>query len=326
MSYLGARVDELMKVRPSPSMLVALTALFVALAGNAVAGTSRIPLNSVGSAQIKPGAVATSDLAANSVQPSKIPTGAIRASELAPGAVGPTAIAPNAVTTPAIAPAAVQTASIAPEAINASRLQTDAVTSGKIQPGAVTTAALAPEAVTGPKIGPAAVLASKIQDQAVGTSQLSNAIPSASAVKTTSTTWNNNGYTALTFPTETYDTANLHGGAVPAYRMKAPVAGIYQITVVATWANDGCGGTRSLEFDGRRADDSTPFLPVPYISSTVPASATSTTTQSLTGMMQLAAGESVEIWGGAGGMSCATTTTVGSPGASLTMSWIAPGP
>jgi len=230
------------------------------------------------------------------------------------------------VTPAAIAPNAVNSAAIASNAIGPAQLQPGAVTSGKINPEAVGPAALAPEAVTAAKLGPGAVLASKIQSQAVGTQQLSNAIPSASASKSSSTTWTNNAYTALTFPDETYDTATLHGGAVPAYRMKAPVAGVYQITVVATWANDGCGGTRSLEFDGRRADDSTPFLPTPFISSTVPANAGATTTQSLTGMMQLAAGESVEIWGGAGGMSCATTTTLGTPASSLTMSWIAPGP
>ena len=128
----------------------------------------------------------------------------------------------------------------------------------------------------------------------------------------------------LHFPGELFDTANLHGAA--DYRMTAPVNGIYQVTAVATWANDGCGGNRSLEIDGREADNVTPFLPSPFISNTILANAGATTTQTLSGMVKLTAGQSVEIWGGAAGMSCGSTSILGSPASSLTMTWVAPGP
>src|SRR4051794_18459934 len=342
-------LNELMASRPSPSMVVALIALFVACCGSAfAAGGAQIPpRNSIGAAQLKNGAVTTpkikpdavtsTALAPKAVTAPAIGPKAVLALALAPKAVTTTALAPGAVTASNVAPGAITSTELAPNAVEAPNIRPGAVTSAKIPAGAITSTELASGAVTGPKIGPAAVgtselapgsvLASKIQNSAVGTQQLSNAIPSSSASKGTDTTFTNGNFTALHFPTETYDTAGLHGGAVADYRMKAPVAGIYQITVVVTWAGDNCGGKRSLEFDGRRADDSTPFLPTPFISSTVPANGSSTTTtQSLTGLMQLAAGESVEIWGGASSMSCATTTALGSPGQSLSMSWIAPGP
>src|SRR5688572_4208077 len=102
MSNLGARTDELMKVRPSPSMLVALMALFVAFSGNAIgAGGGKLPPNSVGSREIKTGAVKGSELATNSVVGPKIRGGAVGAGDLAPGSVGPTTLAANAVTPPA---------------------------------------------------------------------------------------------------------------------------------------------------------------------------------------------------------------------------------
>ena len=379
-------MDDLMRWRPSPSMAVALVALFVALTGTAIGGgkTLRPPPNSVGPKELKPNAVTPPDIAPAAIKPSAIATGAVKPAALAPGAVTTPAIATGAVTTPTLATGAVDPrtvkigaigqAALAPNSVGPDQIKTGAVTRGAIVPGAVdssliasgavTSSAIAPDAVTAPaiasgavvntklapdsvsktkiqpdavgsaqieasavtapKIGPQAVTQAKIGGSSVGTTELSNAIPSASAFKSTATTWTNGSYTAFHFPSETFDTANLHGAA--DYRMKAPVAGIYSATVVATWKNDGCGGTRSLEFDGRRADDTTPFLPSPYISSTVPANAASTTTQTLTGMIQLAAGESLEIWGGAGGMSCGTTETLGNPAASLTMSWIAPGP
>ncbi len=274
-------------------------------------------------------------LADQSVSGAKIQTDAVGPTQIAPGAVLQSKIADNAVGTPQIGPSAITATKLAANSVVGTALANGVVTSTKLADGSVATGKLADDSISGAKlktdavgptqIAPGAVLQSKIGGGAVGTPQLSNTIPSASAFKDTATTWTNNGYTAMHYPSETFDTANLHS-ASPDYRMTAPVAGIYQATAVATWANDGCGGTRSLEFDGRRADGSTPFLPSPFISSTVPANGGSTTSQTLTGMIQLAAGESLEIWGGAGGMSCGTTETLGTPAASLTMTYMNPGP
>lgn len=74
-------MGALRQLRPSPSMVVALVALFVALGGGAVAVTSskklKVPKNSVGSKQIKNGAVGKSELAKNAVVESKIANNAV---------------------------------------------------------------------------------------------------------------------------------------------------------------------------------------------------------------------------------------------------------
>ncbi|MCB0871420.1 MAG: hypothetical protein KDB52_11360 [Solirubrobacterales bacterium] len=399
-------MDQLMQARPSPSMAVALVALFIALAGTAFGGPKKgeeLPKNSVGTEQLKEGAVKTSDLGRNSVVASVIKPNAVDTTDLKPGAVTATDLAPKSVTTGTIGPGAVLPGTIAPgavtetalaaAAVSAGKIKDQAITETKIGPGAVTAPAIGPEAITSGKIGPEAIIASKIEagaiieskiadaavkagkidegavisskigpgavtnqkiddgavksakieDGAVGSSkieggaviagklgqkvvntpQISDAIPSSSASKTTATTFTNGGYTALTYPTTLFDSAGLH---TVSYRMSAPVDGIYQVTAVATWENDSCGGTRSLEFNGREPNGFDAFLPSPRISSTVQANMGATTTQTLSGMVKLTAGQGIEIWGGGSGMSCANTDVLGNPASSLTMTWVAPGP
>jgi hypothetical protein len=70
--------------QPSPSMCVALLALFVALGGVSWAATS-LPRNSVGSTQIKTGGVAASDLRAGAVTSKAVRDGGLRAVDFAAG-------------------------------------------------------------------------------------------------------------------------------------------------------------------------------------------------------------------------------------------------
>jgi hypothetical protein len=277
-----------------------------AIAPNAVTAPA-LANNSVGPAALGPNSVNTNNIINHAVLTDQLGFGSVTDVMLSFAAVTPPKIANNAVTPPAIAPSAVGSTALANNA--------------------VTPPAIAPNAVGNTALANNAVLAFNVNSGAIGTREISNAIPSASAAKTTNTARTNGAFSALPFPTETFDSANLHGAPANDALMRAPVAGIYQITGTVTWANDGCAGTRSLEVNGFRANGTTPFLPNPHISSTVPASANSTTTQTLTGMIQLGAGETAYIIGGASGMpSCASTNILGNPGASLTMTWIAPGP
>ena len=68
--------------KPSPAMVVACLALFVALTGTSVAFVNALPANSVGTAQLKNGAVTSA----------KVKKGTLKASNFAPGqlATGPT--------------------------------------------------------------------------------------------------------------------------------------------------------------------------------------------------------------------------------------------
>jgi hypothetical protein len=84
---------RLSRVRPSPAMVVAGIALIVALAGTGYAAVG-LPKNSVGSAQIKPGAVGTSDIATNAVTSSKVKNGTLlrgdfKAGQIPAGPPGP---------------------------------------------------------------------------------------------------------------------------------------------------------------------------------------------------------------------------------------------
>lgn len=95
--------------KPSPSMVVALIALFVAMTGVATAGKGGVKLkkNSVKSSHIAPGAVGESDLAAaavtarslrtNSVPKEAIQDDAVDETKLAPSSVGPYELQPEAV-------------------------------------------------------------------------------------------------------------------------------------------------------------------------------------------------------------------------------------
>jgi hypothetical protein len=70
--------------RPSPAMVVALIALFIALGGGAYAAVS-MPANSVGSKQLKNGAVIGSKLATNAITSAKVKDGSLLAQDFAAG-------------------------------------------------------------------------------------------------------------------------------------------------------------------------------------------------------------------------------------------------
>ncbi len=69
---------------PSPSMIVALIALFVALGGTTYAAVN-LPANSVGTKQIKNGAVTRTKLANNAVTSAKVQDRSLLAADFKPG-------------------------------------------------------------------------------------------------------------------------------------------------------------------------------------------------------------------------------------------------
>src|ERR1700755_342174 len=68
-------------LRPSPAMVVAFIALFVAIGGSSYAVT-RLPAKSVGSKQIRTGAVRTVHIARNAVTGAKIKNGSITGADI----------------------------------------------------------------------------------------------------------------------------------------------------------------------------------------------------------------------------------------------------
>src|SRR4051794_4561268 len=73
--------------RPSPALVIALLALFVALGGTGYAAL-KLPKNSVSSKQLRKGAVHTSDIAANAVTGAKVKGGSLTRSDFKAGTLG----------------------------------------------------------------------------------------------------------------------------------------------------------------------------------------------------------------------------------------------
>ena len=85
---------RILRLKPSPAMIVACTALAVALGGTSIAAVSAIPRNSVGPAQLKSSAVTNAKLASNAVTSAKVLNGSLlkgdfQAGQLPAGPGGP---------------------------------------------------------------------------------------------------------------------------------------------------------------------------------------------------------------------------------------------
>ncbi len=88
--------------RPSPAMVVACLALFVALAGTSVAAVSQlVPRNSVGTAQIRNAAVTNPKLRNNAVTSTKVRNRSLLASDFAPGQIPAGPVGPQGPAGPA---------------------------------------------------------------------------------------------------------------------------------------------------------------------------------------------------------------------------------
>jgi hypothetical protein len=114
------------ELRPSPSMVVALLALAIALGGTAYAankiGTNQIKSNAVTTAKIKNNAVTTPKIKSGAVTNGKISSAAVTTGKIGVDAVTPEKIAIGAVTSEKIADDAVSTSKIANDAVNASKI------------------------------------------------------------------------------------------------------------------------------------------------------------------------------------------------------------
>ena len=238
-----------MKARPSPSMAVALLALFISLGGGAIAVNSKggkLPPNSVGPKQLKPGAVTAPD--------------------------------------------------VGPEAIKEAALGLGAVTGNKIKDGTVAKDDLGNQAVSSQQIGK---------------------LPGAAAEEANVTSVGGSGV-QMSYDFEIFDfTGGMYSDADPA-KMIAPRDGLYQVTMSVVWQAEA--GTRSLSLV---EEQQSPVCTCEFDAQSVPASASSTTPQTISSMVQLEAGD--KVW--------ATADSTGDDGSTdilttrrprLTMMWLAP--
>lgn len=138
--------------RPSPAMIIACVALFVAFTGSAIAvGVGK---NSVRSPQIVDGTVRTVDVRDNAVNAAKVAKDAIGTDEIAENAVASPEVAQDSltnqdlgaasVTSSEIADGSVTSADVADQSLTANDLAADSVGPSELQSGSVRSAELAP--------------------------------------------------------------------------------------------------------------------------------------------------------------------------------------
>lgn len=130
------------KFRPSPALVIACIALFVALTGSALAvGVGK---NTVRSPQIVNGTIRTVDLRANAVKAGKVAPNAIDTTEIAENGVESSDVAPDSLTAEDLAPASVTSSEVADQSLTADDLGPNSVGSSELQAGAVRASELGP--------------------------------------------------------------------------------------------------------------------------------------------------------------------------------------
>ena len=250
-----------MKARPSPSMAVAMLALFISLGGSAVAvQTSKqkqLPNNSVGPKQLKPGAVTAPDVAVNAIRESALSQGAVTQAALAQGAV----------------------------------------TGGKIQDGSVLRDDLTNQIIDSGKIA-------KLPGAAA--EEANNFSVGASPVQ-------------VSYDFEQFDfTGNMYDFDTDPAKMVAPRDGLYQVSLSVVWQAEA--GTRTLTLI---EEQQSPVCNCERDAQSVPASAGSTTPQTISSLIELEAGD--KVWGSADSTGDdGSTDIITTRRPRLTMMWLAP--
>jgi hypothetical protein len=133
--------------RPSHATVIAYLALFVALAGTAVAAKK----------------IQSRDIAKNAVKTNKIADAAVSNRKIANFAVNTSKLADEAVTED----------QLAPDSVSGNKIQQSSIGTGKLREGAVETDKIADLAVTNPKLADGAVTGSKVADGAVTAAKVS---------------------------------------------------------------------------------------------------------------------------------------------------------
>jgi hypothetical protein len=209
-------------------------------------------------------------------------------------------------------------------AVRSRHLATDAVLTQHIAPDAVGKEDIGPNAITESKIDATAVTESKIGDTAVTPPKIGT-MPAARVQKTSFQTVPHNAGTVLTFQSEAFDTAGLHDNVTDNSRLRAPIDGLYQVSVGIHWGegSEGPGGARFL---GLIAFDVGGAV-FPVAGSDIPAPGI-LARQSTSALVRLPAGGSVQ---GVVRQTSGRSVTVGCcPGSSvaadtfLAMHWVGP--
>ena len=114
--------------------------------------------------------------------------------------------------------------------------------------------ALGGSAYAASKIGPNdiaknAVRSKHIKNGQVSTRDLARSIPAVRVTRTSDQTIPNGPLTPLVWNSERYDTARMHSNTTNNSRVKAPVTGIYNITLEVAWSPFDSDGFRYIDLE-----------------------------------------------------------------------------
>jgi hypothetical protein len=161
-------MPQLLRRRPSPALVVASLALFVALGGPASAAHlidgKTIKRNSVTTTQLRNHTIKVVDLSSSAMRTLRTtPARSVGAAQLRDGAVGTKALAPGAVDATKLMAGSVGNAQLAAKSVDGTKLADGAVGSAQLAPGAVTSSKLADGSV-----GAAAIADGGLQTRDLG--------------------------------------------------------------------------------------------------------------------------------------------------------------
>jgi hypothetical protein len=294
--------------RPSHSTVVAYLALFAALSGSAFA----ISKGAIKSRHIAKNAVKSKQIAANAVKTAEVADGAIISSKLAAGAVSTSRIADGAVTNP----------KLAGDAVDAAKVLDNSLSDDELAPSAQFNGAVADGDLDGtypnPTLEANSVAASEVSNGALGTAEFASGIPAAHVTHSADQPFATSGFNTVAFNQERYDTAGIHSTVTNNSRLTAPVDGIYLVTASVRWESS-TAGVRQLAIEGEIGGVTTSLA-----NSDTPA--TGLSHQSLAHVIQLSAGDYVEleVRQDSGGELDLDKANQNSP--EFTLNWLAPGP
>lgn len=111
--------------------------------------------------------------------------------------------------------------------------------------------------------------------------------PSANVFLLSDQTATNNSLITLAFGGEFFDIGGLHSSTTNTSRLTAPTAGIYQVNAMVSWLSNASGGRLVGVYKNGAA--------FPILSDVRAPTPGGTSTQSLTGLISLAAGDFLEV-------------------------------
>jgi hypothetical protein len=245
-------------------------------------------------------------------------TACVNSDDIINGQVRSADIGANQVATGKVLDNSLQGSDILDESLTGLDIGHSVVGEDEIAFGAVGSAEVLNDSLTAADIGPAAVRESELAPGAVTPNDFGT-IPAARAQKTAeqSVPSSPSGLTALTFNSESFDTAALHSNSANTQNLTAPRSGVYQVSAGVVWNPSFDTNDRRLEI---RSDS-----PTTFVASTGhrAASGASFTQQSASGLVKLAAGNVV---GAFVNQNSGSTRTVRSDSDTfLAMTWVGPG-